>query len=29
LASAAPRPPYRHLELCGVALDQTEKVLLQ
>jgi hypothetical protein len=21
LASAAPRSPYRHLELCGVALD--------
>ncbi|WP_270763026.1 hypothetical protein [Gemmiger qucibialis] len=21
LASAAPRSPYRHLELCGIALD--------
>ncbi|MFZ2867511.1 MAG: hypothetical protein WAZ41_06435, partial [Gemmiger qucibialis] len=27
LASAAPRSPYRHLELCGIALDQTEKSL--
>ncbi|MDY5412167.1 MAG: hypothetical protein SPG86_11425, partial [Gemmiger sp.] len=23
LASAAPRSPYRHLELCGIALNKT------
>jgi hypothetical protein len=29
LASAAPRSPYRHLELCGIALKeimQTERI---
>ena len=25
LASAAPRSPYRHLELCGIALNKTAK----
>ncbi|MDD6521118.1 MAG: hypothetical protein PUF35_03410 [Subdoligranulum sp.] len=24
LASAAPRLPYRHLELCGIALEETD-----
>ncbi|MCI6623411.1 MAG: hypothetical protein PUF35_01645 [Subdoligranulum sp.] len=24
LASAAPRSPYRHLELCGVALNRLQ-----
>ncbi|MDD6874471.1 MAG: hypothetical protein PUD46_02800, partial [Subdoligranulum sp.] len=24
LASAAPRSPYRHLELCGIALEETD-----
>ena len=24
LASAAPRSPYRHLELCGIAIDLTD-----
>ena len=23
MAAAAPRPPYRYLELCGIALTQT------
>ncbi|MFQ8992642.1 MAG: hypothetical protein ACLR51_01965, partial [Subdoligranulum sp.] len=26
LASAAPRSPYRHLELCGIALDNRPSV---
>jgi hypothetical protein len=25
LASAAPRSPYRHLELCGIALKQVKR----
>jgi hypothetical protein len=25
LAAAAPRSPYRHLELCGIALIYTKK----
>ena len=25
LASTAPRSPYRHLELCGIALNQSRK----
>ncbi|MCI6220794.1 MAG: hypothetical protein Q3X88_03255, partial [Gemmiger sp.] len=24
LASAAPRSPYRHLELCGIAIETTQ-----
>ncbi|WP_308630883.1 hypothetical protein, partial [uncultured Gemmiger sp.] len=24
LAAAAPRSPYRHLELCGIAIDLTD-----
>nr|DAV89398.1 MAG TPA: hypothetical protein [Caudoviricetes sp.] len=27
LAAAAPRSPYRHLELCGIALSDLPKVL--
>ena len=29
LASAAPRSPYRHLELCGIALKQKQRPLIQ
>ena len=29
LASAAPRSPYRHLELCGIALKQTSFLTFQ
>ncbi|MDD7737866.1 MAG: hypothetical protein PUJ34_07300, partial [Subdoligranulum sp.] len=28
LASAAPRSPYRHLELCGIALGVEERLLV-
>ncbi|MDY4232461.1 MAG: hypothetical protein SOX66_01505, partial [Gemmiger qucibialis] len=28
LAAAAPRSPYRHLELCGIALGVEERLLV-
>ncbi|WP_270761813.1 hypothetical protein [Gemmiger qucibialis] len=29
LASAAPRSPYRHLELCGIALTQNPAAFVE
>ncbi|WP_294769571.1 hypothetical protein, partial [uncultured Gemmiger sp.] len=29
LASAAPRSPYRHLELCGIALTQNPAIFVE